>query len=97
MTGRPPRASTRGDGKRAKTRGGSHAERDKPEKHDRPDRRRSASVVPTAAGRTFAPKVIGAVTAAPPGEAPELPSLVRDVTQLLEQAQVTGASLAVES
>jgi hypothetical protein len=51
----------------------------------------------TAAGRTFPPKVIGAVTAAPPGEVPELPSLVQDVTQLLEQAQVTGASLAVES
>ncbi|TMQ09875.1 MAG: diguanylate cyclase [Deltaproteobacteria bacterium] len=51
----------------------------------------------TAAGRTFPPRVIGAVTAAPPGEVPELPSLVRDATQLLESAQASGASLAVES
>jgi hypothetical protein len=46
-------------------------------------------------GRTFPPRVIGAVTSAPPGHVPELPSLVRDVTQLLESAQVSGASLAV--
>jgi GGDEF domain-containing protein len=50
-----------------------------------------------AAGRTFPPRVIGAVAGAPPGEALDLPRLVRDVTQLLEQAQVTGASLAVDT
>jgi hypothetical protein len=41
--------------------------------------------------------VIGAVTAASAGEELDLPRLVRDATQLLEQAQVTGASLAVET
>jgi hypothetical protein len=51
----------------------------------------------TAAGRTFPPKVIGAVAGAEPGGELDLPRLVRDATQLLEQAQVTGASLAVES
>ena len=50
----------------------------------------------TAVGRTFPPRVIGAVTAAS-GDELDLPRLVRDATQLLEQAQVTGASLAVES
>jgi hypothetical protein len=50
----------------------------------------------TAVGRTFPPRVIGAVAGAP-GEALDLPRLVHDATQLLEQAQVTGASLAVES
>jgi hypothetical protein len=50
----------------------------------------------TAVGRTFPTRVIGAVTAAS-GDELDLPRLVRDATQLLEQAQVTGASLAVES
>jgi hypothetical protein len=50
----------------------------------------------TAVGRTFPPRVIGAVAGAS-GEALDLPRLVHDATQLLEQAQVTGASLAVES
>jgi hypothetical protein len=50
----------------------------------------------TAIGRTFPPRVIGAVTAGA-GDELDLPRLVRDATQLLEQAQVTGASLAVES
>jgi hypothetical protein len=49
----------------------------------------------TSGGRVFPPRVIGAVTSAPPGQAPELPGLVRDATQLLEQARVSGASLAV--
>jgi hypothetical protein len=49
----------------------------------------------SSGGRTFPPRVIGAVTGAAPGEVPELPILVRDVTQLLEQARVSGASLAV--
>lgn len=49
-----------------------------------------------AGGRTFPPKVIGGVVAAIAGE-PGFDALVADVTQLLEQAQVTGASLAVET
>jgi hypothetical protein len=40
--------------------------------------------------------VIGAVASAS-GEEPVFDRLIRDVTQLLEQAQATGASLAVES
>ena len=50
-----------------------------------------------AAGRSFPPRVVGAVTSASEPEALDLPRLVGDVTQLLEQAQATGASLAVES
>jgi CheY-like chemotaxis protein len=50
----------------------------------------------TAVGRTFPPRVIGAVVGAVGAEL-DLPRLVQDATQLLEQAQVTGASLAVES
>jgi hypothetical protein len=49
-----------------------------------------------AGGRTFPPKVIGAVVTAVAGE-PSFDVLVSDVTQLLEQAQVSGASLAVET
>lgn len=49
-----------------------------------------------AGGRAFPPKVIGGVVAARGGE-PGFDALVADVTQLLEQAQVTGASLAVET
>jgi hypothetical protein len=49
-----------------------------------------------AGGRTFPPKVIGGVVAASAGE-PGFEALVADATQLLEQAQVTGASLAVET
>ncbi|HMG21156.1 MAG TPA: hypothetical protein VK607_07575, partial [Kofleriaceae bacterium] len=51
----------------------------------------------TAAGRTFPPRVIGAVAGAAAGDELDLPRMVQDATQLLEQAQVTGASLAVES
>jgi PleD family two-component response regulator len=50
----------------------------------------------TAAGRTFPPRVVGAVVGAAGAEL-DLPRLVQDATQLLDQAQVTGASLAVES
>jgi hypothetical protein len=50
-----------------------------------------------AGGRTFAPKVIGAVTAARPGEPLSFAGLMHEATQLLEQAAVTGASLAVET
>lgn len=51
----------------------------------------------TAAGRTFPPRVTGAVAGARAGEAMSFATLLGDVTQLLEQASVTGASLAVES
>jgi len=50
-----------------------------------------------AAGRTFAPNVIGAVADARPGEPPSFDALLHHATQLLEQAAVTGASLAVET
>ena len=50
----------------------------------------------TAVGRTFPPRVIGAVVGGA-GADLDLPRLVQDATQLLEQALVTGASLAVES
>jgi CheY-like chemotaxis protein len=50
----------------------------------------------TAVGRTFPPRVIGAVVGAAGAEL-DLPRMVQDATQLLEQALVTGASLAVES
>jgi hypothetical protein len=50
-----------------------------------------------AAGRTFPPKLIGAVAGIRPGEPLSFARLVQDATQLLEQAAVTGASLAVET
>jgi GGDEF domain-containing protein len=50
-----------------------------------------------AGGRTFPPRVIGAVAGARPGEPLAFSQLLHDATQLLEQAQVTGASLAVET
>jgi hypothetical protein len=51
----------------------------------------------TAGGRTFAPRVIGAVAEARPDDPQALSQLVQDATALLEQAQATGASLAVET
>jgi hypothetical protein len=51
-------------------------------------------------GRAFPPKVYGAVVVAAPDEreSPQVfDALVLDAHQLLEQAQVTGASLAVET
>jgi hypothetical protein len=50
-----------------------------------------------AAGRTFALKLVGAVAGARPEEPAGLGQLIEDAAQLLEQAQATGASLAVES
>jgi GGDEF domain-containing protein/DNA-binding NarL/FixJ family response regulator len=50
-----------------------------------------------AGGRMFAPKVIGAVVGARPGETAALSQLMHEAAQLLEQAQATGASLAVET
>ena len=49
-----------------------------------------------AAGRTFPPKVIGAVAGTRAGEPLSFAQLIQDATQLLAQAAVTGASLAVE-
>jgi CheY-like chemotaxis protein len=49
-----------------------------------------------AGGRTFSPRLIGAVAGVRPGAKVSFPELLGDVTQLLEQAAVTGASLAVE-
>ena len=51
----------------------------------------------TAAGRSFAPRVIGAVAEVRPGDPQALAQVVQDATALLEQAQATGASLAVET
>jgi len=50
-----------------------------------------------AMGRAFSPKLVGAVAVARPGEPVSFTSLVNDATQLLEQAAVTGASLAVDT
>jgi hypothetical protein len=50
----------------------------------------------TAGGRTFSPRLVGAVAGVRPGAKVSFPELLGDVTQLLEQAAVTGASLAVE-
>jgi PleD family two-component response regulator len=49
-----------------------------------------------AAGRTVSPKVIGAIAGMRPGEPLAFERLMHDAAQLLEQAAVTGASLAVE-
>ncbi|HEX4421754.1 MAG TPA: hypothetical protein VH165_27775 [Kofleriaceae bacterium] len=50
-----------------------------------------------AAGRSYPPKVIGAVVGIRPGEPQTYDRLLHDATQLLEQTSVTGASLAVEA
>ncbi len=56
-----------------------------------------ASGEPVASGgRIFPPKLVGAVVTAVAGE-PAFETLVAEVTQLLEQAHITGASLAVET
>lgn len=49
-----------------------------------------------AGGRTFSPRLVGAVAGVRPGAQVSFSELLGDVTQLLEQAAVTGASLAVE-
>ena len=48
-----------------------------------------------AAGRTFPPRVIGAVSGAAPGQPLSFARLMRDATRALEQAQRDGADLAV--
>jgi PleD family two-component response regulator len=50
-----------------------------------------------AAGRSFPLRLVGAVAATRPADRRGFPQLVHDVTQLLEQALATGASLAVET
>jgi hypothetical protein len=49
-----------------------------------------------AGGRSFPPKVVGAVAGTRAGQPSSLAQLLHDATQLLEQAEVTGAALAVE-
>jgi two-component system cell cycle response regulator len=49
----------------------------------------------TASGRTFPPKVIGAVAGALPGQPLSFSRLMRDAMQALEQAKRDGAELAV--
>ncbi|HEY0189607.1 MAG TPA: hypothetical protein VGC42_00700 [Kofleriaceae bacterium] len=52
----------------------------------------------TMGGRSYPPKVTGAVVGVTAGgEPPGFDQLLRDATQLLDQAAVTGASLAVET
>jgi PleD family two-component response regulator len=49
-----------------------------------------------AGGRSFSPKLVGAVAGARSGEPLSFSTLLDDATQLLDQALVTGAALAVE-
>lgn len=49
----------------------------------------------TAAGKTFPPKLVGAVAGALPGQPLSFSRLMRDATQALEQARRDGAELAV--
>ncbi len=49
----------------------------------------------TAAGRTFPPRIVGAVAGAPPGQPLSFARLMRDATHALEQARRDGAELAV--
>jgi hypothetical protein len=48
-----------------------------------------------AAGRTFAPRLVGAVAAAPAGQPLSFSRLMKDATRALEQARDDGAELAV--
>nr|MBA2541961.1 diguanylate cyclase [Deltaproteobacteria bacterium] len=49
----------------------------------------------TAAGKTFPPKIVGAVAGGSPGQPVSFSRLMRDATQALEQARRDGAELAV--
>lgn len=49
----------------------------------------------SAAGKTFPPKIVGAVAGAQPGQPLSFSRLMRDATQALEQARRDGAELAV--
>ena len=49
-----------------------------------------------AAGRTFPPRVVGAVAGATPGQPLSFARLMRDATHALEQARRDGAELAVQ-
>jgi PleD family two-component response regulator len=49
----------------------------------------------TAGGRTFPPKIVGAVAGALPGTQISFSRLMRDATQALDQARRDGAELAV--
>ncbi len=49
-----------------------------------------------AAGRTFPPRVVGAVAGALPGQSLSFAKLMKDATRALEQARRDGAELAVQ-
>jgi hypothetical protein len=50
----------------------------------------------TAAGRSFPPRVVGAVAGMRPGEGSSVAKLMKDATRTLEQARREGAELAVQ-
>lgn len=83
MTTRPPRAPTKGDGKRPKPRGATQG--DKPEKPARPDKRRSPSVVPTDRFERVTDDEVIAQTARP--AVPQLRMLVLEAAPHLASAQ----------
>jgi hypothetical protein len=49
-----------------------------------------------SSGRTFAPRVVGAVAGAKPGEALSFAKLMKEATRALDQARKDGAELAVQ-
>jgi len=49
-----------------------------------------------AGGRSFPPRVVGAVAGGAPGQAPSFAKLMKDATRALEQARRDGAELAVQ-
>jgi hypothetical protein len=49
-----------------------------------------------SAGRTFPPRVIGAIAGTPPGQAVSYAKLLKDATRTLEHARRDGAELAVQ-
>ena len=49
-----------------------------------------------SAGRSFPPRVVGAVAGAQPGEQLSFAKLMKDATRALEQARRDGAELAVQ-
>ena len=49
-----------------------------------------------SAGRSFPPRVIGAVAGSKPGEELSFAKLMKDATRALEQARRDGAELAVQ-
>jgi len=86
MTTRPPRASTKGDGKRPKTRGSTQAEKpDRPDRPDKPSKRRSSSVIPTDQFERVRDEEVVEVTELP--EVTQLRMLVLEAAAHLAAAQ----------